>query len=113
MTKQNALNAREAKGVAEQARGSAEKGVEETPVWALSGAFEQHISACVAIAAWNYYRVTQDKDWLREKGWAAAIHKHLRYGGKVVGLCGGYQMLGRMIHDPRGRVVYVGLNQKF
>lgn len=48
---------------------SAEKGVEETPVWALSGPFEHHISACVAIAAWNYYRVTQDKDWLREKGW--------------------------------------------
>ena len=48
---------------------SAETGVEETPVWALSGPFEQHITACVAIAAWNYYCVTQDKDWLREKGW--------------------------------------------
>jgi len=47
--------------------------------------------------------VRADLEWLREKGWAAAIHKHLRYGGKVVGLCGGYQMLGRMIHDPRGR----------
>jgi adenosylcobyric acid synthase len=30
-----------------------------------------------------------------------AIQKHLRYGGKVVGLCGGYQMLGQMIHDPQ------------
>ncbi|QGW26879.1 glycoside hydrolase family 65 protein [Phnomibacter ginsenosidimutans] len=48
---------------------SAETGVEETPVWALSGPFEQHITACVAIAAWNYYRVTQDKQWLLEKGW--------------------------------------------
>jgi len=48
---------------------SAETGVEETPVWALSGPFEHHITACVAIAAWNYYAVTQDKDWLREKGW--------------------------------------------
>jgi trehalose/maltose hydrolase-like predicted phosphorylase len=48
---------------------SAETGVEETPVWALSGTFEQHITACVAIAAWNYYCVTQDKIWLREKGW--------------------------------------------
>ena len=48
---------------------SAETGVEETPVWALSGPFEHHITACVAIAAWNYYQVTQDKDWLREKGW--------------------------------------------
>ncbi|MBH8570582.1 glycoside hydrolase family 65 protein [Microvirga sp. STS02] len=48
---------------------SADSGVEETPVWALSGPFEHHISACVALAAWQYYCVTQDKDWLREKGW--------------------------------------------
>ncbi len=49
---------------------SAETGVEETPVWALSGPFEQHITACVGIAAWNYYCVTQDKAWLKEKGWS-------------------------------------------
>jgi trehalose/maltose hydrolase-like predicted phosphorylase len=48
---------------------SAETGVEETPVWALSGPFEHHITADVAIAAWNYYAVTQDKQWLREKGY--------------------------------------------
>ena len=48
---------------------SAESGVEETPVWALSGPFEHHITADVAIATWNYYAVTQDKEWLREKGW--------------------------------------------
>jgi trehalose/maltose hydrolase-like predicted phosphorylase len=48
---------------------SAASGVEETPVWALSGPFEHHITACVGIAAWNYYCVTQDKEWLREKGW--------------------------------------------
>lgn len=48
---------------------SADTGVEETPVWALSGPFEHHISACVALAAWQYYCVTQDKDWLREKGY--------------------------------------------
>jgi len=48
---------------------SAATGVEETPVWALSGPFEHHITACVGIAAWNYYCVTQDKVWLKEKGW--------------------------------------------
>ncbi len=48
---------------------SAESGVEETPVWALSGPFEHHITADVAIATWNYFAVTQDKQWLREKGW--------------------------------------------
>ncbi|UPK67492.1 glycoside hydrolase family 65 protein [Chitinophaga filiformis] len=48
---------------------SAESGVEETPVWALSGPFEHHITADVALAAWQYYNVTQDKAWLKEKGW--------------------------------------------
>ena len=48
---------------------SAESGAEETPVWALSGPFEHHITADVAMAAWNYYAVTQDKQWLREKGY--------------------------------------------
>ncbi|HVV56544.1 MAG TPA: hypothetical protein VHC47_14520, partial [Mucilaginibacter sp.] len=48
---------------------SADSGVEETPVWALSGPFEHHITADVAMAAWSYYCVTQDKQWLLEKGW--------------------------------------------
>ncbi|WP_310396729.1 glycoside hydrolase family 65 protein [Hymenobacter sp.] len=48
---------------------SADTGVEETPVWALSGPFEHHISACVALAAWQYYCVSQDRTWLREKGY--------------------------------------------
>ncbi|MBS1916811.1 MAG: glycoside hydrolase family 65 protein [Bacteroidetes bacterium] len=48
---------------------SAGTGVEETPVWALSGPFEHHITADVALAAWQYYCVTQDKNWLKEKGW--------------------------------------------
>lgn len=48
---------------------SAATGVEETPVWALSGPFEHHITACVGIAAWNYYCVTQDNEWLKERGW--------------------------------------------
>jgi trehalose/maltose hydrolase-like predicted phosphorylase len=48
---------------------SAETGVEETPVWALSGPFEHHITACVGFAAWNYYCVTQDKQWLKDRGW--------------------------------------------
>lgn len=47
---------------------SADTGQEATPVWALSGPYEQHISADIAIAVWNYYLVTHDKDWLRSKG---------------------------------------------
>ena len=48
---------------------SAATGAEECPVWALSGTFEHHITADVAIATWQYYLVTQDKEWLKEKGW--------------------------------------------
>lgn len=47
---------------------SAATGNEETPVWALTGPFEHHITADVAIAAWNYFAVTQDTAWLKEKG---------------------------------------------
>jgi trehalose/maltose hydrolase-like predicted phosphorylase len=48
---------------------SAASGNEETPIWALSGPFEHHITADVGIAAWNYYLVTRDKTWLKEKGY--------------------------------------------
>jgi kojibiose hydrolase len=48
---------------------SAASGNEETPVWALTGPFEHHITADIGIAAWNYYCVTRDKDWLRERGY--------------------------------------------
>jgi len=46
--------------------------------------------------------VGADLAWLRAQGWPAALTRHLRYGGKLIGLCGGFQMLGRAIHDPLG-----------
>lgn len=46
--------------------------------------------------------VISDLHWLREQGWEEAINTHLRYGGKVIGICGGFQMLGEVIRDPRG-----------
>ncbi len=39
---------------------------------------------------------------LRERGWETAIARHLRYGGKVLGICGGLQMLGQRLDDPLG-----------
>lgn len=44
-------------------------GEEACPVWALTGALEQHITPDVAIACWNYYCVTKDKKWLKESGY--------------------------------------------
>ncbi|TBV07060.1 cobyric acid synthase [Phytopseudomonas dryadis] len=46
--------------------------------------------------------VRADLAHLREQGWPAALERHLRYGGKVLGICGGLQMLGRRIEDPAG-----------
>jgi adenosylcobyric acid synthase len=52
---------------------------------------------------------------LREAGFDIDIAAHLRHGGTVLGLCGGYQMLGRAIHDsegvegPRGSASGLGL----
>ncbi|MDQ6963084.1 MAG: cobyric acid synthase [Mariprofundaceae bacterium] len=46
--------------------------------------------------------VVSDLAWLRQQGFEQAITRHLRYGGKVLGICGGLQMLGKSIHDPQG-----------
>jgi adenosylcobyric acid synthase len=46
--------------------------------------------------------VAADLAWLRAQGWEAAIARHLRYGGRLLGICGGLQMLGTAIHDPHG-----------
>jgi adenosylcobyric acid synthase len=42
-----------------------------------------------------------DLQWLRRAGWETYLTRHVRDGGWVVGLCGGYQMLGQYILDPR------------
>lgn len=46
--------------------------------------------------------VRADLDWLRTQNWTAYLERHLRYGGRLLGICGGLQMLGRRIHDPLG-----------
>ncbi|TWI60353.1 adenosylcobyric acid synthase (glutamine-hydrolysing) [Pseudoduganella lurida] len=43
-----------------------------------------------------------DLAWLREQGWPQYLVRHLRYGGKVIGICGGFQMLGNVVRDPHG-----------
>ena len=43
-----------------------------------------------------------DLAWLHAQGWADALKKHVRYGGKIIGICGGFQMLGQTVSDPKG-----------
>jgi protein-glucosylgalactosylhydroxylysine glucosidase len=44
-------------------------GQESTPVWALTGPFQHHITGDVGFAFWKYYQVTKDKIWLRDRGY--------------------------------------------
>ena len=43
-----------------------------------------------------------DLTWLVNQGWDEYIRRHLRYGGKVIGICGGFQMLGTSVADLNG-----------
>ena len=43
-----------------------------------------------------------DMEWLRSLGWVERIARHVQAGGRLVGVCGGYQMLGRVVRDPNG-----------
>ncbi|APO94795.1 cobyric acid synthase [Xanthomonas vesicatoria] len=58
--------------------------------------------ACDLIVLPGSKATRQDLQWLRTHGWDTAIARHLRYGGKLLGICGGLQMLGEQIHDPDG-----------
>ena len=46
--------------------------------------------------------VASDLNWLHQQGWHEYLQHHLRYGGKLLGICGGYQMFGKYIDDPEG-----------
>ncbi|ENM5742007.1 cobyric acid synthase [Vibrio metoecus] len=43
-----------------------------------------------------------DLAYLRSQGWDKELLRHMRLGGKVMGICGGFQMLGEWVHDPLG-----------
>jgi adenosylcobyric acid synthase len=43
-----------------------------------------------------------DLKWMERNQWKPHIQKHLRYGGKLIGICGGFQMVGSCIHDHGG-----------
>ena len=43
-----------------------------------------------------------DLEFVKQQGWDIDLKAHVRRGGRVLGICGGYQMLGHNIHDPDG-----------
>ena len=59
-------------------------------------------SACDLLILPGSKNTRGDLAWLIEQGWDQYIARHLRYGGKVIGICGGFQMLGATVADPHG-----------
>ncbi len=62
----------------------------------------ERIPACDLVILPGTKSTRADLGFLREQGWDTDLDRHLRYGGKVLGICGGYQMLGKAVHDPNG-----------
>lgn len=60
------------------------------------------ISGCAGIIIPGSKNTRSDLAWLFEKNWAGAIRSYADNGGAVLGICGGYQILGTVLHDPEG-----------
>ena len=63
---------------------------------------EQNIPSVDLIILPGTKNVRGDLALLKQWGWDQSIKQHLRYGGKLIGICGGYQMLGEWISDAKG-----------
>ena len=50
----------------------------------------------------RFKNVIHDMRFLRDGGFVPVIEENVQQGCELVGICGGYQMLGRIIHDPYG-----------
>ena len=60
------------------------------------------LGACDLVLLPGTKSVRADSDFMRVQGWDADVLRHLRYGGRVLGVCGGMQLLGRSLRDPDG-----------
>ncbi len=60
----------------------------------------ERIDDCELVILPGSKNVISDLQFIKVQGWQRDIKRHLRYGGKVFGICGGYQMLGNTINDP-------------
>jgi len=63
---------------------------------------DQTIPDCDLVILPGSKSVRADLHWLYQQNWHRYLQRHLRYHGKVLGICGGFQMLGHTIHDPLG-----------
>ncbi|MCK5895946.1 MAG: cobyric acid synthase, partial [Cocleimonas sp.] len=73
----------------------------------------QAVPPCDLIILPGSKNTRADLQALQQNNWHEILQKHLRYGGKVIGICGGFQMLGQQIHDPKGMEGEAGSSQAF
>lgn len=62
----------------------------------------EELPACDLVILPGSKNVIGDLTYLKQQQWPDKINRHLRYGGKLLGVCGGFQMLGTAIQDPLG-----------
>lgn len=62
----------------------------------------QVIPPCDLVIIPGSKNVRADLQFVRAQGWDLQLQRHLRYGGKLLGICGGMQMLGTSLADPLG-----------
>ena len=62
----------------------------------------EDLSAYRAVILPGSKSTRNDLEWLKATGWDQIIRQYARSGGHILGICGGYQMLGTRVHDPEG-----------
>lgn len=62
----------------------------------------QDISAFKAVVLPGSKNTRFDLQWLHETGWTKKLSAFSEQGGHILGICGGYQMMGQCVHDPTG-----------
>ena len=62
----------------------------------------QDLNGCAAVILPGSKNTRGDLAWLEQSGWAGRLAAYRRTGGHILGICGGYQMLGESVEDPQG-----------
>ncbi|WP_124331022.1 cobyric acid synthase [Desulfonema ishimotonii] len=62
----------------------------------------QNLSGFAAVILPGSKNTRFDLDWLKTGGWADTLRAYVDNGGHVLGICGGYQLMGQYVHDPHG-----------
>ncbi len=62
----------------------------------------QDLSSFVAVILPGSKNTRFDLAWLNTTGWSESLAAYVKQGGHVLGICGGYQMMGQYVHDPEG-----------